>query len=180
MQTTERQLEVLLNERNKIHAEVLSHKATQQAVLNLMIVLIAAELAAFSQVSATFAHIQLILLLVPIPFALLATYHSGYTARIHHIAAYLDGELRQKIELRTSDGLLCGQSYQPIRNPVEFKRARPEGRMICIALLGLKSFPQIVPLAIWLGSNQGAGPWLWVLFIADCCVLALTITWQQD
>ncbi len=176
-------LSVLLAEYQRVRDEILHHKSTQQTVMNFIILLAAAEVAMFSQIveRGFDARYTTVLLLLPLPFALLAVYHSAYTARIHVLAEYLDGDLRHKLEHIVGDGALRAKSYYATRNVLGLRHARSDGKATYLALLGLKSLPQIVPLAacVTLGV-EGLSWWQWAWLCGDVALLLVSSLGQHD
>lgn len=175
-------LQVLLAEYERIRDEILHHKTTQQTVVNFIIVLIAAEVAFFAQSSVNTQLVQYpaLLLLLPLPFAFLGLYHSAYTIRIHKLADFMDGELREKIEAVVGPGALRSRSYVPTRHIFLLAKAARDGRLTYLSLFGLKCLPQLVPLAIVLSLR---GPWPWwqyVWFAVDLLICAWSTTGQND
>lgn len=179
----ESQLQVLLAEHQRVRDEILHHKSTQQTIVNFVILLVAAEIALFSQVveKGFDARYTTVLLLLPVPFALLAIYHSAYTARVHKLAEYIDGELRDKIERIVGERTLRTKSYYATRNILDLRHARPDGKATYLALMGLKSLPQIVPLAVCVSLGVGdLSWWQWAWFGGDVGLVLISSLGQHD
>jgi hypothetical protein len=151
-------LQTLLAEYARLKDEIFSHKASQQTILNFIIALAAAELAALTRLPwgpAGWLSLEGLLLL-PIPFGLLGMYHSGYTMRIHKLGRCIDGELRVKLESIAGSGTLRTESYLPISSPLGLRKAQVDGRLVYLSLLGLKAFPQVLPLVTYCALKTGA------------------------
>lgn len=176
-------LHVLLTEHSYIQNTIFHHKTTLQTILNFIILLIAAEIALFTQLAGKplGAEYTNTLLLLPIPFTLLAIYHSAYTIRIHKLAAYLDNDLRGRIENIAGSELLRQRSFQGTRHILDLPRANLDGKMTYLALLGLKVLPQVVPLAVCLSLGVGSLAWWQVLWlVVDATLVIVSGVGQHD
>lgn len=148
---TQLKLQALLTEYGRIKDEIIRHSATQQTILNFVILLLLAEMASLAQMFMMDLQpppplILNLLLIAPIPFALLSLYHTSYTMRIHKLASYMDGELKEKIEKIVGEGTLRTRSFNPTPNILVLPNSLPDGRISYISLFGLKALPQLLPL----------------------------------
>jgi hypothetical protein len=175
-------LQVLLAEFGRLKDEISSHKSSQQTILNFIIVLAATEIAAMTRIPWDRAAGWLSLeglLLIPIPFGLLAMYHSGYTIRIHKLGAYIDSELRAKLESIAGDGTLRAVSYVPITSPLGIRRANLDGRLVYVSLLGLKALPQLLPILAYFALKITVWQWWTVLAVTFDLILLVVSTFGQ-
>jgi hypothetical protein len=76
MSTPELRMQLLLAEYHRIQAEISQHKNTQQSVLNFIFVVVGIQVAAVPQIRTLSQAYLIVLLLLPVPFALLSFYHS--------------------------------------------------------------------------------------------------------
>lgn len=176
-------LQTLLAEYGRLKDEIFSHKSSQQTILNFIIALAAAELAALTRLPWGLAGWLSLegLLLLPIPFGLLGMYHSGYTIRIHNLGKYLDGELRVRLESIAGPGTLRTESYLPISSPLGIWKAHLDGRLIYLSLFGLKALPQVLPLIAYCAVKSGNLQW-WVVpaLGLDLMLLFVSTLGQHD
>lgn len=182
---TQLKVQVLLAEYERIKDEIFHHKTTLQTILNFIIILGAAQLGILGQIflssSMPQSLIEKLLLITPIPFALLSLYHSGYIIRIHKLASYMDGELRSKIEAIVGEGTLRTHSFYPISNILALRKSSIDGRITYLALFGLKILPQMLPLIIFFCIK--ALPWgilEYVWFACDFLLMIVSVVGQHD
>lgn len=179
----ELKLKVLLAEYERVIKEVITHKSTQQTILNFIIGLAAAEiglLAKFMEKGFD-ARYMVMMLVVPVPFGLLALYHSAYTMRIHNLAGYMDGGLRKKIEMLAGSGVLEAPSYHATRNVFALHRATKDGQFTFLALMGLKVVPQLIPIAACVSIGIYAMSWWQQIWLGlNILFMVYTATIQHD
>ena len=179
-------LQVLLTEYERIKEEIFHHKTTQQTILNFIIFLISAEIAGLLQIFLSPSQLSgrlvgYLLLVVPIPFALLSFYHSAYTIRIHKLASYLDAELREKIETIVGKGTLRVRSFYPTPNILALFKSSLDGKMTYLALFGLKALPQLLALITYLSIKVSVwNTWEFVLFVGDITLMIVSVIGQHD
>lgn len=178
-------LQVLLAEYGRIKDEIIRHTTTQQIILNFVILLLSAEIAALSQIFLMVTQqpqpLLNLLLIVPIPFAFLALYHSSYTLRIHKLGSYMDGELKEKIETIVGEGTLRTRSFYPTPNILALPKALPDGKMAYLALFGLKALPQLLALITYVSIKASPwSTWEYVLFAGVLVLMIVSLIGQHD
>jgi hypothetical protein len=166
-------LEVLLAEYSRVQEDIRHHKTTLQAIINFMILLMAGEISALPFVSHLSGPGTLILLLFPLPFAILATYHTAYVVRIHGQVAQFDADLRVRINEMIGSETLSTYGWVPTKRPWHLGRSNIDGRYTYIALIGLKLLPQIVPIGAFIILNAHA--WHWWAYLSTPAAIIVAI-----
>ncbi len=179
-------LQALLAEYERIKDEIIRHATTQQTILNFVILLLSAELAALVQIFLMLTQpsrplLVNLLLIIPIPFALLSLYHSAYTLRIHKLGSHMDCELREKIETIVGEGTLRTRSFCPTPNILALPKALPDGKMAYLALFGLKGLPQLLALITYVSIKASPwSTWEYVLFSGVLVLMIVSVVGQHD